>query len=50
MEMKNKDNDLNNDPTLNELKKIFNDHGLSFYIKKRKGSIAKVHIAIKEEE
>lgn len=46
MEMKNKDND----PTVDELKKIFKDHGLDFYIKKLKGPIVKVHIAIKEEE
>lgn len=46
MEMKNKDND----PTIDELKKIFTDHGLDFYIKKTKGPIAKVHIAIKPKE
>jgi hypothetical protein len=38
------------DPTLNELIKIFNQHGLEFYIKKQKGCVIKVHFMIKEEE
>ena len=38
------------DPTLNELRKIFNQHGLEFFIKKKKGSVIKVHFMIKEEE
>lgn len=38
------------DPTLDELRKIFNQHGLEFYIKKQKGSVIKVHFMITEEE
>ena len=38
------------DPTLNELRAIFNQHGLEFFIKKKKGSVVKVHFMIKEEE
>ena len=35
--------------TFDELKKIFRDAGLEYYIKKQKGSIVKVHFIVKEE-
>jgi len=38
------------DPTINELRKIFTDAGLDFYIKKQKGGILKVHFVVTEEE
>ena len=39
-----------NDPTINELRKIFMDNGLEFYIKKEKKGIVKVHFLVKKEE
>jgi hypothetical protein len=38
-----------NDPTINELRKIFIDNGLEFYIKKEKKGIIKVHFLVREE-
>lgn len=38
------------DPTLDELRKIFNQHGLEFYIKKQKDGVVKVHFIVREEE
>ena len=38
------------DPSINELRKIFIEHGLEFYIKKEKKGIVKVHFIIKEED
>lgn len=38
------------DPTINELRKIFRDAGLEYYVKKQKGGIAKVHFMVTEEE
>ena len=37
------------DPTINELRKVFIDADLEFYIKKEKGNVVKVHFIIKEE-
>lgn len=37
------------DPTLRELKDIFNKNNLEFFIKKEKGSVVKVHFMITEE-
>jgi hypothetical protein len=42
--------DKSKDPTLKELKDIFNEHNLEFFIKKEKGNVVKVHFMIKEEE
>jgi hypothetical protein len=38
------------DPTINELRKIFIDAGLEFYIKKEKNGVVKVHFIVREEE
>jgi hypothetical protein len=38
------------DPTINELRRIFIDAGLEFYIKKEKNGIVKVHFIVREEE
>ena len=38
------------DPTINELRKIFVDNGLEFYIKKEKKGIIKVHFITREEK
>ena len=40
---------MKQDPTINELRKIFRDAGLEYYIKKQTGSIVKVHFMVKEE-
>ena len=40
---------MKKDPTIDELRKIFRDAGLDYYVKKQKGSIVKVHFMIKEE-
>lgn len=41
---------MHKDPTLNELRKIFINNGLEFYIKKEKAGVVKVHFIVKEEE
>ena len=38
------------DPTADELRKIFIENGLEFYIKKQKKGILKVHFIIRENE
>ena len=38
------------DPTINELRKIFIDNDLEFYIKKEKNGIIKVHFLVSEED
>ena len=38
------------DPTIDELRKIFIDAGLEFYIKKQKAGVIKVHFIVREEE
>ena len=38
------------DPTINELRKIFIENGLEFYIKKQKNGIVKIHFIVREEE
>ena len=38
------------DPTINELRKIFIENGLEFFIKKEKNGIVKVHFIVREEE
>jgi predicted RNase H-like nuclease (RuvC/YqgF family) len=38
------------DPTINELRKIFTDAGLEFYIKKEKGGVVRAHFIVREEE
>jgi hypothetical protein len=38
------------DPTINELRRIFVNAGLEFYIKKQKNGIVKVHFIVREEE
>ena len=38
------------DPTCNELRKIFIENGLEFYIKKEKKGIVKVHFITREEK
>jgi hypothetical protein len=38
------------DPTINELRRIFIDAELEFYIKKQKDGIVKVHFIVREEE
>lgn len=40
---------MNKEVTLDELKQVFRDAGLEYYIKKSKDSIVKVHFMIKEE-
>ena len=40
---------MKKDPTIDELRKIFRDAGLDYYVKKQKGSIVKVHFMVKEE-
>ena len=37
------------DPTVNELRKIFIENELEFYIKKQKNGIIKVHFLVSEE-
>ena len=37
------------DPTVNELRKIFIENELEFYIKKEKNGIIKVHFLVSEE-
>lgn len=38
------------DPTINELRRIFIDNGLEFFIKKEKHGIVKVHFIVREED
>ena len=38
------------DPTINELRRIFIDAGLEFYIKKEKHGVVKVHFIVREEK
>jgi len=38
------------DPTINELRRIFVNAGLEFYIKKHKNGIVKVHFIVREED
>ena len=38
------------DPSINELRKIFIENGLEFYIKKQKSGVIKVHFIVREEE
>ena len=38
------------DPTINELRKIFIENGLEFFIKKEKNGIVKVHFIVREED
>ena len=38
------------DPTINELRRIFINSGLEFYIKKEKHGIVKVHFIVREED
>ena len=38
------------DPTINELREIFIENGLEFYIKKQKNGIVKVHFIVRKEE
>jgi len=38
------------DPTINELRRIFVNAGLEFYIKKQKNGIVKVHFIVREED
>jgi hypothetical protein len=40
----------NSDPTINELRRIFVNAGLEFYVKKQKNGIVKVHFIVREEE
>jgi hypothetical protein len=40
---------MSKDPTVNELRKIFVENGLEFYIKKQKKGIVKVHFLVREE-
>ena len=37
------------DPTVNELRRIFIENKLEFYIKKQKSGIIKVHFLVSEE-
>jgi hypothetical protein len=41
---------MSKDPTINELRKIFVENGLEFYIKKEKKGIIKVHFLVREED
>jgi hypothetical protein len=41
---------INLDPTLQELKNIFNQHKLEYFIKKEKGNVVKVHVMVREDE
>ena len=43
-------NKENIDPTLNELRKIFIENGLEFFIKKKKGSVVKVHFMVNNND
>ena len=45
-----KEKTMHKDPTISELRKIFIDNGLEFYIKKKKAGVIKVHFVVKEEE
>jgi len=38
------------DPTINELRKIFIENGLEFFIKKEKNGIVKVHFIVRKED
>ena len=38
------------DPTADELRKIFIENGLEFFIKKEKQGIIKVHFIVREEK
>ena len=38
-----------NDPTIDELRKIFIENGLEFYIKKQKDGVIKVHFIVRED-
>lgn len=40
----------NLDPTLQELKNIFNQHKLEYFIKKEKGKVVRVHFMVREDE
>lgn len=40
----------NTDPTINELRKIFIEKGLEFFIKKEKCGVVKVHFIVKEDK
>jgi len=42
--------DITADPTINELRKIFIDAGLEFFIKKEKHGVVKVHFIVRKEE
>jgi len=37
------------DPTVKELRKIFKDNELEFFVKKQKGNIVKVHFVVQHE-
>jgi len=41
---------MSKDPTIKELRKIFVENGLEFYIKKEKKGIIKVHFLVREED
>lgn len=43
-------NKINPDPTLDELRKIFIKNGLEFFIKKKKGSVVKVHFMVNTDD
>ena len=45
-----KEKTMHKDPTIRELRKIFIDNGLEFYIKKQRAGVIKVHFIVKEEE
>ena len=48
-----KDSSMNhfyNDPTLQELKEIFNQHKLEYFVKKEKGNVVKVHFIVRDNE
>ena len=38
------------DPTITDLRKIFIENGLEFFIKKEKNGIVKVHFIVREED
>tara|TARA_B110000503_G_scaffold122967_1_gene188123 strand:+ start:390 stop:563 length:174 start_codon:yes stop_codon:yes gene_type:complete len=38
------------DPTLQELKDIFKQHKLEYFVKKEKGNIVKVHFIVRDDE
>lgn len=39
-----------NEVTLDQLKQIFRDNNLDYYVKKEKGNLVKVHFIVKEEK